>query len=81
MHQEETIRSGAGFRYRERQSTDDIVDSLRPGAEHPLVVDDQGTVWDGNRRAFILHQRGHDVDSLPRTPKPPPVPEDFDDFD
>ena len=81
MHQEETIRSGAGFQYWERQSTDDILDSLRPGAERPLVVDEHGTVWDGNRRTFILRQRGHDVDSLPRTPKRPPLPEDFDDFD
>ena len=65
MHGEDLITRGPTFAYWERQSTDDIVDSLRPGEKEPLVVDEHGTVWQGNTRVFVLRWRGSDVDSLP----------------
>jgi len=53
--------------YWRRQSTDRIVDSLKPGANRPLVVDLDGTIRDGNTRIKVLQERGYDVDTLPRT--------------
>ena len=55
--------------YWRRQSTDRIADSLRPGANQPLIVETDGTVWQGNTRIKVLQERGYDVDSLPRIPR------------
>jgi hypothetical protein len=55
--------------YWRRQTTDRIVDSLRPGADQELIVEADGTVWQGNTRIKVLQERGYDVDSLPRTPR------------
>jgi|RhiMethySRZTD1v2_1073278.scaffolds.fasta_scaffold288834_2 hypothetical protein len=61
--------------YWRRQSTDKIVDSLKPGARRPLVVEADGTIRDGNTRIRVLQERGYDVDSLPRVPyNDPPSP-------
>ena len=51
-----------------RMSTEEIVDSLRPGAPQPLRVKEDGTVVEGNHRIFILLERAFDVDGLPREP-------------
>ncbi|MBE1490621.1 hypothetical protein [Plantactinospora soyae] len=48
------------------QSTNDIVASLRPGAQEPLTAKPDGTVMDGNTRIAVLESRGYDVNSLPR---------------
>lgn len=73
LHPDSTLSSGEGkysYEYWSKQSTDDIVNSLKPGQDEPLVVDDGGTVWQGNQRVRVLEERGVDVNSLPRTPKP-----------
>ena len=81
LHDEDTISRRAGYAYWNRHHSDEIVDSLRPERPAPLIVDDQGLIWNGNTRVFILRQRGYDVDSLPRTPNPQTRIEDFDDPD
>jgi hypothetical protein len=55
------------------QSSQDLVDSLKPGQPHSLKARPDGTVVDGNHRIRILRDRGIDVDSLPReiVPKDP----------
>lgn len=60
--------------YWRRQSTDKIVDSLKPGAARPLVVKPDGTIAEGNTRTKVLEERGYDVDTLPRTPHDDPSP-------
>ena len=53
-------------------STQDIIDSLRPGNgnEEALTVKPDGTITDGNTRVKVLRERGVDVDRLPREPHP-----------
>jgi RHS repeat-associated protein len=73
IHSTETITSGIGkhsYNYWSRRSTDDIIKSLRPGSENPLMTSPDGAIFDGNTRIYILEQRGIDVSSLPRVPKP-----------
>lgn len=59
------------FEFWSQQSTEAIVESLRPGAEEPLIVTPDGRVWQGNTRIRILEERGYDVGSLPRVPRDP----------
>ena len=80
-HTEETIQNHAGYDYWKRRSTDDILDSLLPGAGEPLRVRPDGTVVQGNTRVFILRQRGYEVDSLPRTIEPWQRLDDYHDRD
>jgi hypothetical protein len=49
-----------------RQSTKDIVASLRPGADQPLSVKEDGTIVQGNTRIKVLIERGYNVNELPR---------------
>ncbi len=49
------------------QPTDDIVKSLKPGAEEPLIAHPDGRVKDGNTRLKVLQERGYNINSLPRT--------------
>ena len=49
-----------------RASTQDLIDSLRPGQEGSLKVRADGTMVDGHHRIKILRDHGVDVDSLPR---------------
>jgi hypothetical protein len=53
-----------------KMSADDIVKSLRPGAENPLKVGADGRIFDGNTRILVLEERGFDINSLPRVPYP-----------
>lgn len=62
--------STSSLKYLSRQSTDDIIRSLAPGAKSPLTVKADGTIMQGNHRIHILRERGVDVDSLPRVPYP-----------
>ncbi len=50
----------------ERLSTQELIDSLRPGTSDSLKVRPDGTVVDGNHRIKILRSRGVDVNALPR---------------
>lgn len=53
----------AAFR---RLPTEDLVDSLRPGEPGALKAKPDGTIMDGHHRAYVLRERGVDVDELPR---------------
>lgn len=47
-------------------STQELIDSLRPGQTGSLKVRPNGTMVDGHHRIKVLRDRGVDVDSLPR---------------
>jgi hypothetical protein len=49
-----------------KASTEDLIDSLRPGKAGSLKTRTDGTMVDGHHRIKILRERGVDVDSLPR---------------
>jgi hypothetical protein len=46
--------------------TDVLLDSLLPGKDGALKVRPDGTVLDGHHRLIILHNRGINIDELPR---------------
>ncbi len=50
-----------------KMSTEEIIKSLKPGAESPLSVKPNGKIVQGNTRIKVLQERGVDVNSLPRT--------------
>ena len=71
LHPDSTLESGSSkysLDYWRRRSTDDIVDSLRPGNKEPLIVKPDGTIMNGNTRVKVLEERGYDINSLPREP-------------
>jgi ParB-like chromosome segregation protein Spo0J len=47
-------------------STQELIDSLKPGQFGSLKVRADGTVVDGHHRLKVLKDRGVDVDALPR---------------
>jgi hypothetical protein len=49
-----------------KASTQDLIDSLRPGVPGSLKARPDGTMIDGHHRIKLLRDRGVDVDSLPR---------------
>jgi ParB-like chromosome segregation protein Spo0J len=49
-----------------RLSTEELIDSLRPGEPGALKTRPDGTILDGHHRIRILRERGVDVDGLPR---------------
>jgi hypothetical protein len=50
----------------DRKSTQELIDSLRPGEPEALRVRPNGTILNGHHRIRILRGRGVDVDQLPR---------------
>jgi ParB-like chromosome segregation protein Spo0J len=56
-----------------KRSTQELIDSLKPGQAGSLKVRPDGTIVDGHHRIKILRDRGVDVDGLPRevVPKDP----------
>ena len=69
LHPDSSI-SKASLAYWRKQSTDRIVDSLRPGNRHALKVKVDGTIMDGNTRVKVLEERRYALDSLPIEPYP-----------
>jgi ParB-like chromosome segregation protein Spo0J len=60
-------------------TTQELVDSLRPGGIGSLKVRPDGTIVDGHHRIKILRDRGYNVDVLSREiihKDPPPDPVD-----
>jgi hypothetical protein len=55
-------------------STEDLLDSLSPGAPGSLKTRPDGTVIDGHHRLAVLRQRGVDVETMPREVIPKDVP-------
>ena len=69
IHSKETLMSGSNkysYDHWGKQSTADILKSLRPGQENSLKIKPDGRIMDGNTRTTILQERGIDIDSLPR---------------
>ncbi|HEV2100706.1 MAG TPA: hypothetical protein VGR45_17505 [Stellaceae bacterium] len=54
--------------YHRMKSTEEIVESLRPGphTQSPLIVTRDGRVYQGNTRIKVLEERGYPVNDLPR---------------
>jgi hypothetical protein len=65
LHRDDQLIDGKLKNF-ERASTEDLVDSLRPGQEGSLKARPDGTMIDGHHRIKILRGRGVDVDALPR---------------
>lgn len=57
----------------DKLSTQQLIDSLRPGQPGSLKARPDGTLVDGHHRVKLLRDRGVDVDRLPReiVPKDP----------
>jgi hypothetical protein len=57
-------------------STDELLDSLRPGSPGSLKTRPDGTVIEGHHRLAVLRGRGVDIEALPREiiPKDAPNP-------
>ena len=70
LHPDSTYRSDqtakGAAEYWRKQTTPQIVESLRPGTKELLQVRPDGTIGNGNTRIMILQERGFDVNSLPR---------------
>lgn len=49
-----------------RLTTEDLIESLKPGQAGALKVRPDGTVLDGHHRIKVLRDRGVAVDALPR---------------
>lgn len=68
IHPDETTKSS--YDYWSKRSTDEIVKSLRPGQEEPLMVKPDGRIFQGNTRALVLQERGFDINTLSRVTIP-----------
>lgn len=68
IHTAETIKSSnsSSYNYWRQRSTEEIVRSLRSGADEPLLVKPDGRIYQGNTRILILEERGFDINTLPR---------------
>jgi hypothetical protein len=72
LHADDTLIKSKLDTYAKR-TTQELIDSLKPGLSGSLKARPDGTVVDGNHRIKILRDRGVDVNSLPRevVPKDP----------
>lgn len=61
--------SESSLEYWRAQSTEDIIRSLSPEANSPLIVKPNGIIMQGNHRIQVLMERGVDVNKLPRVPR------------
>ena len=50
----------------DKLTTQDLIESLKPGQAGSLKVRSDGTMLDGHHRIKVLRDRGIDVDGLPR---------------
>jgi hypothetical protein len=65
----ETDRLAAkSLEYHRNRTTEEIVQSLQPGALQPLIVKPDGTIIQGNTRVKVLEERGYPINDLPREP-------------
>ena len=69
IHSDETLETGVSLlslQYWRGHSTEEIVESLRPGKPEALKVKPDGRIFNGNIRVKILEEREFDVSSLER---------------
>lgn len=65
---ERSSRARASLEYHQSRTTQEIIESLHPGAKEPLLVKPDGRIFQGNTRIKVLEERGYPVDDLPREP-------------
>jgi len=65
LHDESSLNSLKLDQFR-KLSTEQIINSLREGQANSLKTRPDGTLIEGHHRITVLHERGIDVDSLPR---------------
>jgi hypothetical protein len=65
LHSESTLNKTT-LDYWRKKSTDEIIESLKPGQTEALRVKPDGTMMNGHHRIKVLQERGVDVNSLPR---------------
>ena len=72
LHPDSSLSPAKMGKY-EKLSTQELIDSLKPGQQGSLKVRPDGTMIDGHHRIKILRDRGVNVDALPREviPKDP----------
>jgi hypothetical protein len=75
IHSDHILQSGANrwsLEYWRKQTTDAIIESLRPGPGNPnaLKIKPDGRIMDGNVRIKVLEERGFDINRLPRETLP-----------
>jgi hypothetical protein len=69
IHPDSVYQTGAAklaLEYWRGRPTDEIVQSLQPGAAEALRVKADGRVLNGNTRLIVLEERGYDGNGLPR---------------
>jgi hypothetical protein len=54
--------------YHRTRTTEEIVESLLPGADVSLKVKPDRRIFQGNARIKVLEERGYPVNDLPRDP-------------
>lgn len=69
LHPESSLSQPKLDQFR-RLTTEELIESLRPGKPGALKVRPDGTIIDGHHRITILRDRGIDVESLPRETLP-----------
>jgi len=74
LHPDESLSPAKLAKY-DRRTTEELIDSRRPGQSESLRVRPDGTIINGHHRVRLLKRRGVDVDGLPREV----VPHDGDD--
>jgi hypothetical protein len=72
LHSDDQLIPSKLEKYRQ-VTTDELIESLRPGRVGALKARPDGTMIDGHHRVKVLRERGVDVDALPREviPKDP----------
>lgn len=69
IHADETLSSSINrfaLKYWRKRSTEEIVESLRPGNNESLKVKPDGRILNGNVRVKVLEERGYDTHNLER---------------
>jgi hypothetical protein len=69
IHVDETLRFGVSrfsLEYWQQRSSEEIVESLRPGRSEALKVKPDGRILNGNVRIKVLEDRCFDINSLER---------------
>jgi hypothetical protein len=74
LHPDSSLSDAKLAKY-DRLTTQELIDSLKPGLTESLKVRPDGTILNGHHRIHILRGRGVNVDCLPReivAKDPPP---------
>lgn len=65
LHSDSSLNSVKLEQFR-KLSSEEIMESLKPGQECSLKTRPDGTLIEGHHRIKVLRERGIDVESLPR---------------